>query len=105
MEALHYIKQALEQKVELENEDNSILHALNETSKYIDKFVNTEYQKNNYKKVFEPVLRNYILKSQQKAKELERYKKFVNSIEIDEEFNITIVDETELKKLVGEDDE
>jgi hypothetical protein len=61
-------------------DDNSILHALNETSKYIDKFVNTEYQKNNYKKVFEPVLRNYILKSQQKAKELEELRGKTNTL-------------------------
>ena len=45
-------------------------------------------------------INNFILKSQQQAKELERYKKFVKSIEIDEEHNLTILNETELKKLV-----
>ena len=50
-------------------------------------------------------INNFILKSQQQAKELERYKKFVKSIEIDEEHNLTILNETELKKLVGGNDE
>jgi hypothetical protein len=44
-------------------------------------------------------LDNYILNSQQQSKELERYKKFVNSIEINEKHNLTILNETELEYL------
>ena len=76
-------------------------------SKEIKRIINELIDRYDYTEIddiVEDLERENIL-LQQQAKELERYKKFVKSIEIDEEHNLTILNETELKKLVGGNDE
>jgi heme oxygenase len=78
----------------------------NDKKKAYDYILTDIINKQNYIRNLDNEYHLYCLESAQKTmileKELERYKKFVNSIEIDEKNNLTILDETELEYLLKE---